>query len=75
MQDAKYESCCMVVTLNDNAFYDAMGALTQHVANGVCMFAKWAARESRNLHAWLIWSALLPRLVHVTGLAKSGQDI
>ena len=63
----------MIVTLNDDAFDDAMGALTQHVANGVCMLAKWAAREFRNLHAWLVWCALLPRLVHGPGLAKSGQ--
>ena len=41
----------MVVSLHDDAFDDATGALTQHVANGVCMFAKWAARKSRNLHA------------------------
>ena len=74
MQGAKYEACCMVVTLNDDAFHDAMEALTQHVADGVCMFAKRAARESRNLYAWLVWSALLPRLVHVPGLAKSGQN-
>ena len=32
MQGAKYESCCMVVTLNDDALDDAMGAFTQHVA-------------------------------------------
>ena len=74
MQGAQYESCCMFVSLNDDAFHDAAGTLTQHVAIVVCMFAKWAARGSRNWHAWLVWSALLPGLVHVPCLVKSGQD-
>ena len=72
MQGAQYKSCCMFVSLNDDAFHDAAETITQHVANVVCMFAKWAARGFRN--AWLVWSALLPGLVHVPCLVNSGQD-
>ena len=74
MQGVKYESARMVVPLDDDALNDAVGTLTQHVANGVCLLAQRAVGESGNLHAWLVRPALLPGLIHVPGLTKPDPD-